>query len=280
MLAVSQLNIYPIKSLGGVPVSTALITDRGFQYDRRWMLVDADNGFLSQREFSKMATLQVSLSDSGLLVTDKTDAKNSIEIPFISKSPAPLNVQIWNDTCEAKNVNPSIDEWFSDILSFQCKLVYMPDSSKRVVDTRYATRKEITSFSDGYPFLIIGQSSLDDLNTRLATPLPMNRFRPNIVFTGAPPFQEDVMEHFTINNVDFFGVKLCARCVIPTIDQDTSKKTQEPLRTLATYRIQNNNVYFGQNLLHSGEGNISVGDAITINKLKQRQVSSNQGFAT
>ena len=142
----------------------------------------------------------------------------------------------------------------------------MPDSTKRSVDKNYANNNEVTSFSDGYPFLIIGESSLDDLNKRLGDPLPINRFRPNIVFTGGTPYEEDMMMHFTINSVNFFGVKLCARCTIPTVNQNDASKSVEPLRTLATYRQKNNKVYFGQNLLHHGIGSIHVGDTIEVIK--------------
>jgi hypothetical protein len=264
MLEVSELFIYPIKSLGGISVKSAKTTDRGFQFDRRWMLVDSDNRFLSQREFPEMALLQAQLTGEGLLVQHKVKTTEVVHIPMSAEIEQPVTVQVWSDKCRASHVDPHLDEWFSEMLSRQCRLVYMPDSSKRRVDGRYASNKEITSLSDGYPFLIIGQSSLDDLNARLQVPLPMNRFRPNIVFTGADPFQEDHMKHFSINNIQFYGVKLCARCVITTINQDTASKSQEPLKTLSSYRRKNNKIYFGQNLLHSGEGEVRVGDVITI----------------
>ena len=145
----------------------------------------------------------------------------------------------------------------------------MPDSTKRKVDESYAANNEITSLSDGYPLLIIGQASLDDLNSRLAEPLSINRFRPNIVFTGGAAFEEDRLKHFAVNGINFYGVKLCARCPIPTIDQDNATKSKEPLKTLATYRMKNNKVYFGQNLLHNGEGIINVGDEIIIHELNE-----------
>jgi uncharacterized protein YcbX len=140
----------------------------------------------------------------------------------------------------------------------------MPDHSQRLVDFNYAQQNEITSFSDGYPLLIIGQASLDDLNQKLAQPLPMNRFRPNIVFTGGYPFQEDEMKAFEINDINFYGVKPCARCVITTIDQQTGEKNKEPLKTLSTYRMWDNKVYFGQNLLYNNTGTLHAGDKITL----------------
>lgn len=142
----------------------------------------------------------------------------------------------------------------------------MPDDTKRMVDTEYAKNNETTSFSDGYPFLIIGQSSLDELNSKLSEPLPINRFRPNIVFTAGEPHAEDSWQHITINGIEFFGVKTCARCVVTTINQQTAVAGNEPLKTLAAYRTVNNKVKFGMNLLHKGTGTIKVGDTITVLK--------------
>jgi uncharacterized protein len=260
MLQVSELFIYPIKSLGGISLSSALVTDRGFQYDRRWMLVDSDNQFMTQREFAEMALLKVQIEENGLKVTNKQKG-DSIAIPFETNGET-ITVQVWSDRVKGIVVDKKLNAWFSDMLSTSCQLVYMHDQTQRRVDGRYAIHKEITSFSDGYPFLIIGQSSLDDLNNRLDEKLPVNRFRPNIVFTGGSPYEEDTLAHFTINDIHFYGVKLCSRCVITTINQDTIKKSKEPLRTLSKYRMKNNKIYFGQNLLHHGEGSIAVGDKL------------------
>lgn len=268
MLTVSELFIYPIKSLGGISISFAKVTDRGFGYDRRWMLVDANNRFITQRELPAMALLQVELAVEGLKIYHKKSIHSKITIPFIPVGGEEVTVQIFEDYCKAIFVNEIADVWFSQMLSVKCRLVYMPDSSKRFVDKKYAGKNEITGFADAYPFLIIGQSSLDDLNTRLRNPLPVNRFRPNIVFTGGSPYQEDNMEHFTINDVSFYGVKLCERCVITTVNQDNSIKSKEPLRTLATYRRKGNKIYFGQNLLSKGDGLIKVGDRIEVMQAK------------
>jgi uncharacterized protein YcbX len=265
MLIVSQLFIYPVKSLGGIEVSSAFLTERGFEHDRRWMLVDANNRFISQRELSGLALLQVSIIDQGLKVTYKHGKEETI-IPFEPLMTDHVFVTIWDDICLAQLVSETLNEWFSRILSFPCKLVYMPDSTHRKVDVNYASNDEITSFADGYPLLIIGQSSLNELNKKLAEPLPIERFRPNIVFTGGTPHEEDLLEYFTISEINFYGVKPCARCVITTVDQQTAEKGKEPLKTLATYRLKNSNVYFGQNLLHKGSGEIKVGDIIDVRK--------------
>jgi uncharacterized protein len=273
MLTVSELYIYPIKSLGGISVSTAKISDRGFDLDRRWMLVDENNRFLTQREVPSMALLQVELTPVGLKVYHKQSPDLTINIPVLPETKEEVAVEIFEDNCTAIFVSEIADEWFSQMLPVNCRLVYMPDSTKRLVDKNYAQDNEVTAFSDGYPILIIGQSSLDDLNKRLAEPLPINRFRPNIVFTGGAPNEENVMMHFTINSVNFFGVKLCARCTITTVDQYDASKSVEPLRTLASYRQKNNKVYFGQNLLHHGSGSIHVGDKIEVIKTGQLENS-------
>jgi uncharacterized protein YcbX len=268
MLHISQLFIYPIKSLGGIEVTSAQVTDRGFKYDRRWMLVDQNNRFLTQREFAEMALLKVSMIEDGLLVKHALHPDTQIEIPLIPQSDQTGEFTIWDDIVKGQFVNDKIDQWFSHAMNFKCRLVYMPEDSHREVSAKYASDK-ITSLSDGYPFMMIGQASLDDLNSRLADRLPINRFRPNMVFSGGQAFEEDTMAHIQINGINFFGVKLCARCPIPTIDQDTIAKSKEPTKTLLTYRRRNNDVYFGQNFVHQGNGMISIGDEITVLEVKE-----------
>jgi len=265
MLHVSELYIYPIKSLPGIAVKQARTTKTGFEHDRRWMLVDENNLFISQREAPQMTQLLVAIEKDGLTITHKT-TKESFPIPFSKPTSDGLavSVTIWDNTCDAEYVSDEADAWFSKMLEIKCRLVYMPDDTRRIVDQRYAPADAITSFADAYPFLIIGQASLDELNTRLAEPLPMNRFRPNIVFAGGLPFEEDTLKDFTIAGIKFSGVKLCARCPITTINQDNGIRGKEPLKMLASYRRKDNKVLFGQNLVHDGEGIISVGDSLEI----------------
>ena len=267
MLTVSELFIYPIKSLGGTAVSSATVTDRGFQFDRRWMLVDEQHNFITQRAFPEMALLQVAVEADGLSVHHKIKG-DAISIPFAPATNATAMAQIWDDTCLVQFVSDRADKWFSSMLSTNCRLVFMPDTSNRKVEEAYAVNNEITSLSDGYPFLLIGQSSLNDLNDRFTEPLPMNRFRPNIVFTGGEAFVEDRLKHVTINGINFYGVKLSSRCQVTTINQDNGIIAKEPLKTLALYRRKNNKVYFGQNLLHKGEGIVQVGDEIIVQELQ------------
>ena len=269
MLSISQLYIYPIKSLGGIAVASALVTNRGLQYDRRFMLVDSNNVFLTQRELPAMALLRTSIEHNDLIVYHKDNLADKLRVSLVPE-PSALTamVKIFDDLCEGQYINDEADKWFSDKLNFPCRLVYMPESTKRKVEEAYAFNDDITSFSDGYPILLIGQSSLDDLNSRMEEALPMNRFRPNMVAAGGQPFEEDTMEQFSINGINFYGVKLCARCVITTTNQQTGVTGKEPLKTLATFRMSNNKVLFGQNVLCGGEGVIRVGDEIRVVKTK------------
>jgi uncharacterized protein len=262
---VSELFIYPVKSLGGFPVNEARVTATGFEHDRRWMLVDKGAKFFTQRQFPAMALLQTAITADGLYVYHKKFPEKNIIIPFLSSAAVAKNVQVWNDICEAWCYSDhTINDWFSTMLETACELVYLPDDTKRLVDTGYAKNNEITSFSDGYAFLIVGQASLDELNSKLDIPLPVNRFRPNIVFTGGAPHIEDSWKHIAIEEIDFFGVKTCSRCMVTTIDQQTAIAGKEPLRTLAAYRSVDSKIKFGMNLLHKGQGIVKVGDPITV----------------
>jgi uncharacterized protein YcbX len=275
LLSVSQLFIYPIKSLHGIAIRSANITDRGLQHDRRFLLIDKNNRFLTQREFPKMALLQTAIEEDHLMVFQKDSFENRLVLPLVpGKVGEKTSVKIWDDDCDAQFISEQADDWFSGQLNADCRLVYMPDSTERKVDKKYAIHDDITNFSDGYPILIIGHASLDDLNNRLTESLPINRFRPNIVFTGGIPYEEDGMEHFRINDLDFYGVKPSARCVVTTTNQETGIAGKEPLKTLATYRSKNNKVYFGQNVLMKGQGKINVGDPIEIIKQNQRSFLS------
>lgn len=226
------------------------------------MLVDEQNRFLTQREHMQMALMKVQIAGDGLLVSHHLNG--AIKIPFFTGDDVKQNVAIWDDVTAGVYVGNDIDNWFSTVLGIKCRLVYMPDDTEREVDQRYALPGMITSFADAYPFLLIGQASLDDLNSRLTEALPIDRFRPNIVFTGGDSFGEDLMNHIVISGINFYGAKLCARCIMTTINQQTGVKAKEPLKTLAKYRFKNNKILFGQNLVHQGEGIVTVGDVLTV----------------
>lgn len=265
MPQISQIFIYPVKSLGGIALQESLVTSRGLQHDRRWMLIDDDNQFLSQRTHAQLALFKLELTNKGILVKH-TPTQQTQLIPFKPETHEKLMVRIWDDECSATLVSQDLSEWFSGILKIKSRLVYMSDDDVRPVDPRYASPEHLTSFSDAYPMLLIGQSSLDDLNARLAVPLPMDRFRPNIIMEGTAPYLEDKMHHFTSAGIDFYGVKPCARCVMTTIDQQTAAVGAEPLKTMAGYRRANHKIYFGQNLVHQGHGIINVGDVLEIQR--------------
>ena len=270
-LVIQDIYIYPIKSLGGISLQESEVQETGLQYDRRWMLTDEGYNFISQRTCPQMALLQVNLSSDSLIITHKKSSLAPLAIPLYPVKGEEVTVSIWDDICTAFEVGTSANRWLSDILKMSVKLVYMPATTRRFVDADYAKKEEIVSFADAFPLLMIGQSSLDDLNCRLEKHLPMERFRPNIVFNGGAPYLEDLMYKFQIGNISFSAVKPCARCVITTIDNELATKGTEPLKTLSTYRASKNKIMFGQNLLYSGTGIIKVGDKLIVQKLKERE---------
>jgi uncharacterized protein len=276
-MKISEINIYPIKSLGGISLTEAIIEQRGLQYDRRRMLVDENGKFLTQREFPKMSTVSISLAEHGLQVS--ADNFDDLIVPFEVEGER-LKVQIWNSNCEAILSDLHINQWFSEVLQTTCNLVYMPDDYRREINPRFVVNHDIVSFADGYPILIIGEKSLNDLNSRLEIPIPMNRFRPNIVVSDSEAFAEDNWKEIKIGNTTFRSTKPCERCVMTTIEQTEGVFTgKEPLRTLAKYRRSNqvfpetyqefglseNAVLFGQNLVAENFGEkIKIGDSLEV----------------
>lgn len=232
-LRLASLHIYPIKSLGGFALEQARITDRGFEHDRRWMLVDANGLFFSQREVPQMACLHCSPFNDGFRVTDVRDG-DGIDVPWSIDQGESSTVRVWNDALSAIHAPMELSAWFSDKLEHTVSLVFMPETSHRSIDTRYANG--LTALNDGFPYLIVSQASLDDLNARMAEPLPMERFRPNIVIAGGTACQEDHWKEVSIGDARFALVKPCERCAITTTDQRTGERGKEPLRTLATFR--------------------------------------------
>lgn len=257
----SQINIYPVKSLGGILLQTSQVEVRGLKYDRRWMIVDENNRFITQRKYPQMSLLQPEIKESLLIINHKQNKIAPLSISLSPSNEEEINVQIWKDNIPAIKYNSDVNEWFSKAIGLRCSLVYMPDTTMRKVNLKYLDY-QIVSFADGYPFLIIGEESLVDLNNRLKDPLLMNRFRPNLVFDGGKPFDEDGWKRFRIGSVDFRSIKPCSRCVITTVDQDTSNKGKEPLKTLSQYREVNGKILFGMNLVCEGTGTVKVGDQI------------------
>jgi uncharacterized protein YcbX len=260
----TQIWIYPIKSLAGIRLPKATVMGKGLRYDRRWMLVDETGRFLTQREHPEMALFTLSMVDDGFLVKNPKNTR-SILIPFEnSPSATSIKVQIWDDEVHAVEVDTLHSQWFSECLNMNCKLVFFPEFNARPVDGTYARNNDQVSLADAYPFLIIGEATRNDLNEKLEHPVGMNRFRPNFVFTGGDAFEEDAWNNFTIGGVPFYGAKPCARCVLTTIDPETATKGIEPLRTLSLYRKVNSKVLFGQNVLALQAGEVHEGDDIEI----------------
>jgi uncharacterized protein len=264
----SQINIYPVKSLDGYTTQSATIEKKGLQYDRRWMIVDQQGTFQTQRNNPSMALLRATIENGYLQITQKKDPRHTISIPLDLARPDQITVSIWDDTCTAKLVSKPADKWLSKALGKECHLVLMPETTQRPVDQKYNTdtnNPDTVSFADGYPFLIIGEESLNLLNSKLEQPITMQRFRPNLIFSGGSPHQEDNFIHFQIGDAQFQGVKPCARCVLITINPETGVKEKEPLPTLNQYRKFGQKILFGQNLIwKGGTNNIQVGNPIKL----------------
>ncbi|KIO78055.1 oxidoreductase [Pedobacter lusitanus] len=264
----SELNIYPIKSLAGISLTTSILEEKGLQYDRRWMLIDQEGTFISQRKYPELALLQITLGEEQLTITHKNNPAQTISFGYGENTGQLIAVNVWGTDCQGIEVNTTVSKWFSALLQTEARLVQMPEAERRLVDPRYAPNNEVVSFADGYPCLIISQASLDGLNEKLDQAVPMDRFRPNFVFTGGEPHIEDRFDTFYIGDLLFRAVKPCSRCVMITVDQQTATKSAEPLKTLARYRTVDKKIMFGQNLIHQGSGTIRIGDELVIREWK------------
>ncbi|MCE0745247.1 MOSC domain-containing protein [Acetobacter sicerae] len=240
-----------------------LLCPWGPENDRRWMIVDHAGQFITQRKYPVMATLHVSVTTEGLRL-----ARNG-RPALVVKRPTDLThsvmVTVWKDTVQALDAGDEAAQWTSDAIGLPCRLVYMsrPESDRpRRLDERAFTN----SFSDGFPLLITTLASLDDLNNRLAAPVPMDRFRPNLVVSGAEAWEEDSWARIRIGDTELSLVKPCSRCVMTTVDQDTGiiPDRKEPLATLARFRKQEGGVMFGQNALVEQSGRVTAGDEVEI----------------
>ncbi|MFD1872358.1 MOSC domain-containing protein [Hymenobacter bucti] len=270
-ITLSGLFIYPVKSLGGISLPAADLTPLGLRHDRRWLIVDAQNRFLTQREHAEMALLAVEPAHNGFLLRHgQRPELLPLYVPFEATPERTLFVTIWDDMVFAWRGTPEADEWLSAALGQKCKLVYMSDMVRREVDPdkpELNPAGTLVSFADGYPYLLASEESLAELNARLAKPVPMDRFRPNLVVRGlAAPDAEMQWADFQIGGHAFRSVRGCGRCVVTTIDQATAQKNPaaEPLRTLATYRKQGNKIMFGQNVTGPASGQLRVGDAVVL----------------
>jgi uncharacterized protein len=259
-IRLTGLNIYPIKSTRGIPLHDSAVDEFGLRYDRRWMVVNESGVFLSQRSHPRLAFVAPSIGDGELRVD--APGMPTLRTPLHPGETVATSVTVWDDTCPASWVGARAAEWFSDFLGYACALVHMADQVVRPADPAFAPADVRVSFADGFPFLMISEESLADLNRRLTDPLPMNRFRPNLVVAGVEPYAEDGWQRIEIGGVRLRVVKPCDRCLVTTTDQATGERGKEPLRTLATYRKVGGLVMFGQNVVHENTGHLRIGDAV------------------
>ncbi|HUF04197.1 MAG TPA: MOSC N-terminal beta barrel domain-containing protein [Aridibacter sp.] len=274
-IKLSGISVYPIKSVKGIPRDSAVVGEKGLVGDRMLMVTDDSGGFLTQRDIPALSLIEASVSDASLKLA--APGAGSVIVP-IEGGPTLKPVEVWRDRCEAQDLGPGAADWISSFLGAECRIVRMPDEGTRPLDPKYGGGK--VSFADAFPVLLIGESSLEELNSRLKEKLPMNRFRPNLVVIGSAPFEEDRWKRIRIGECEFRVVKPCARCVVTTIDQTSGNKTgKEPLKTLANFRqakdvlpeafesygLDPNVVLFGQNLIPVTLGaSIEIGDVVEV----------------
>lgn len=267
-IVVTELNFYPVKSCAGTALESAQVGEKGIKYDRHWLLVDANGKAITQRDFPQMALVKpvVETTNQGSPATLGLSAPlhDTIKIEETQDGDR-INVEIWGDICKAVDQGNEAAQWFSHYLQCPCRLVVMASEHMRQVEQKYATSdSDQVGFADGYPLLLLSQESLTDLNSRLDEPLPMNRFRPNVVVSGCHSYAEDTWHKIRIGSISFTCAKLCARCVMTTINQSNATKGSEPLKTMAKYRNVENKLMFGVNLIHHSEGQIAVGDRVEL----------------
>jgi uncharacterized protein YcbX len=255
---ISGLFVYPVKGCRGIAVAEAAVTERGLANDRRWMVVDRQGRFVSQRTHPRLALVAVETGEDHLKVCGL--GAPALTVRLDKNHGRRRTVGIWDDAVEAVSEGAEAAGWFSRFLNLECDLVYMPEGTRRQVDPARSRRGDVVGFADAFPFLLLSEGSLTELNRRLSCPVPMDRFRPNIVVDGCSPHAEDGWRSVHAGGVTFRVAKPCARCVVTTVDQATGERGEEPLRTLATYRERDGKILFGQNLVHDGLGCLRLGD--------------------
>lgn len=271
MSAIGQLSeiwIYPLKSGRGTSLLSAELGPMGLQWDRRWMLVDDQGRFLSQRELPMMARLDVRLEHETAPGLHFRFGQQKLSLPLPPYELASTQVTVWNSTIPAQVFEPEVNRWFSQCLGLSCRLVYMPESSYRATNPDFAPDKRV-SFADGYPYLLCNLASLRELNEHLLAkglvPVGIDRFRANLVVETERPFAEDHWRKLQIGTHHFEIVKPCERCVIVTTDQLSGERSKEPLRTLSELHKLEGKVIFGQNMICASEsGQLQLGDQLVI----------------
>ena len=259
-MKIESIVIYPIKGMKGVVLKEGNVLERGFANDRRYMLVDVDGQFVSQRTHPIIALFEVTLSEEVISVGFMAD---SYDFSNTTSGSELIEVQLFEHKLEATLVSKEADRWFSKMLKEPVQLVKMTTANQRVKKLIKGPPETEVSFADGYPYLILGTASLDELNKRLSEPVDADRFRANIIVKTSVPHQEDDWGDVEIGGVKMTVVKPCARCQVVTIDQQTATKSKEPLSTLSGYRTRDHKVFFGANAVSRSNGVIRVGDELT-----------------
>ena len=260
-LYISELAIYPVKSLAQVVLDESRIDRFGLVQDRRWMVIDRDGVFITQRQHARMCLVQPEFSGNKL----KLKAPGMSDLIVADADEKIIRrVTVWEDKCNAYDCGNDAAEWLSQFLEIDCRLMYFPEDENRLVDQKYANSGDHTAFSDGFPILLTSNASLDDLNSKLDKSVPMQRFRSNIVISGCKPFEEDNWRILRIGELTLNVVKPCSRCSIPNIDVATADRCEEPIKALSTYRKKNNKIFFGQNVIANGKGVLRKGMSVEI----------------
>lgn len=259
----SALYLYPMKSCAPLPCEAAEVQPRGLAGDRRWMVVDEDGRFLTGRQLSALTLIRARPVGEGLEL--QAPGQDTLHVAVPEAGPR-IRVTVWDSTVDARPAGDEADAWLTAVLGRPVRLVHMDAAARRPVDEKYAQPGDEVSFADGFPLLLISQAALDDLNDRLAQPVTMTRFRPNLVVAGTVPHAEDGWRRIRVGDVEFELAKPCVRCVFTTVDPALGERdpSGEPLRTLLTYRRTAKGVTFGQNLIPRGSGTLRVGDPVTV----------------
>ncbi|MEM9908021.1 MAG: MOSC N-terminal beta barrel domain-containing protein, partial [Cyanobacteria bacterium P01_D01_bin.44] len=249
----------------GIALDQATVEARGLEFDRRWMVTDLQGKFMTQRKHPRMALMRVSVGDHLCI---EAPGQTALEIPLKPVHAETIEVEVWGDNTQAVSLGGEAQRWVSDFLQVPCQLVYMPDSAERPTAHGKLGADKLVSFADAYPFLLISEASLAHLNAKLDVPVPMNRFRPNLVVSGCDAHAEDTWAQIRIGELVFDLPKGCDRCSIPGVDQATGVQGKEPLKTLATYRRWDSAIWFGQNLVQKNLGQLRVGDSVEVLAVK------------
>ncbi len=268
-MVVAEIHVFPVKGMAGTAPSRALLQPWGLQHDRRWMVVDRTGRFLTQRVAPQMAVIQTEvtrLGATGSVLRLSHPDHGGIDIRVPGAEAPRLQVTVWRNTLQASLAEGAASAWISAVLGQDLRLVHMQDTSLRPINPAYGQPGESVSFADGYPVLLTSLGSLADLNARLARPVPIGRFRGNIVVGGAEAWAEDSWRLIRIGGAVLRVVKPCDRCIVTTVDQLTGLRPDraEPLRTLGTFRHDERGIMFGQNLVPAEMGQIAVGDEVEV----------------